>query len=63
MKAAVFIASFLKKQGITHLFLDGFSRQVSTTVQIIYKQYPSKLVPLLEAGAQDHPLALLQIRY
>jgi len=53
----------LKKQGITYLFADGFSRQVSTAIKIIYKQYPGKLVPVLEAGSREQPLALMEIKY
>ena len=53
----------LKKQGITHLFADGFSRQVNADIKIIGKQYPQKLVPVLEAGPQDRPLALIEIKY
>ena len=53
----------LKKQGITHLFADGYSRQVNADIKIIEKQYPQKLVPVLEAGPQDRPLALIEIKY
>jgi len=53
----------LKKQGVTYLFADGFSRQVGSAIQIIYKRYPDKLVPILEAGSQDRPLALMEIKY
>ncbi len=53
----------LKKQGITHLFADGFSRQVNADIKIISKQYPQKLVPVLETGSQERPLAIIEIKY
>jgi hypothetical protein len=54
----------LKKQGITHLFLDGFSRQVSAATQIIEKKYPQKLNLVLQSGvATEHPLYLIEIKY
>jgi hypothetical protein len=55
----------LKKLGFTHLFMDGVSRQVYGTVNIIGKKYPNKLVPVLQSGTidPDHPLTLIELKY
>jgi hypothetical protein len=55
----------LKKAGITHLFFDGFSRQVNNSLQIIEKKYPEKLKPVLQSAMIDpqRPLYLIEIKY
>jgi hypothetical protein len=54
----------LKKQAITYLFMDGFSRQVATSIQIIQKQYPNKLMPVLQSGPDpEHSVYLIQVKY
>jgi hypothetical protein len=59
------VLSNLKKQGITYLFMDGFSRQVNSSVQIIGKKYPEKLKPVLQSALIDpqRPLYLIELKY
>jgi hypothetical protein len=57
------VLAHLKKQGITHLFIDG-SGAVMKAVQIIEKKYPQKLVPVLQAGPdQEHSFYLIEVKY
>jgi len=54
----------LKKQKITYLFMDGFSRQVTTAAQIIQKKYPEKLEPVLQSASNpEQPIYLIKIKY
>jgi len=56
------VLAHLKKQGITHIFMDGSS--IGKTVQIIEKQYPQKLGIVMQAGPDaEHALYLIEIKY